>query len=107
MVGARDFNATCAIPRSQTGQCRHQQHFHHPRLKRSSASAAAKAISAEASQNASKAPAATARGRQKNNARLRITPTTAAVIAVSGAVNFSSPWVDSPAARRQDEQKGR
>src|SRR5574340_332249 len=43
----------------------------------------------------------------KNTARLRITPTTAAVMAESGAVNFSSPRVAStsgpPARMKKNE----
>jgi tetratricopeptide (TPR) repeat protein len=45
----------------------------------------------------------------KNSARFRITPTTAAVMPVSGAVNFRSPWVDSTsgAPARMNRKLGR
>ena len=43
----------------------------------------------------------------KNSARLTITPTTAAVMAVNGAVKFTLPWVDStsgqPARMKMNE----
>jgi hypothetical protein len=45
--------------------------------------------------NGRRSPAATARGQAKNSARFRITPTTAAVMADSGAVKPSLPCVAS------------
>src|SRR5689334_13361471 len=51
--------------------------------------------SAENQSNCPEDPAGQNTCQAKNSARLRITPTTAAVIPASGAVHRRSPWVDS------------
>jgi Ser/Thr protein kinase RdoA (MazF antagonist) len=56
------------------------------------------------------ATARASRAEEQTLARLRITPTTAAVMPVSGAVNFRSPWVDStsgpPSRMNRKRQEG-
>ena len=79
-----------------------------PRLNHSSASAASRAITAAGHSKVPDQPCGQSTCQAKNRARLTITPTTAAVMPVSGAVNFSSLWVDStsgPPAKDEQERR--
>src|SRR5450755_4886394 len=66
-----------------------------PTLKRMSASAAAMPISAETTSKLAAKPEGHSTCQAKNTARLAMTPTTAAVMPVSGAVSRKLPCVDS------------
>ena len=66
-----------------------------PTLKRNSATAAAIPMTAEAHSNRPERPCGHSTWYAKKTARLTITPTTAAVMPTSGAVNFKLPCVDS------------
>ena len=80
-----------------------------PTFQRSSATAAATAISAETPSKRPPKPCGHSTCQAKNSARFRITPTTAAVIADSGAVQPSLPWLAStsgpPARMKTNEGK--